>query len=210
MIEKLSTIADKSDYIPTGSEIVIDLSSWNRDDQLAFRIREIKKAIGERNVIEFMYYSNGTLTKRRAEPCVIVFKETNWYLYAYCLLREDFRLFKLRRMRDIRTTDVKFETRQFALDGVNWDGEVEGTGHSTIVALFDQSVRYVIDDIFGAKHYETTADGRLKAVFPMAVDGWLYGFLLGFGDRIEILEPVELRDRIKDIAKSIYRIYEQT
>jgi predicted DNA-binding transcriptional regulator YafY len=75
--------------MPAGNEIMIDLSSWNKNDRLHLRINEIKKAIRMKNIINFTYYTNGKLTKREVEPCVIVFKESNWYLYGYCLLRND-------------------------------------------------------------------------------------------------------------------------
>lgn len=209
LIEKLSDIANKSDYMPTGNEIMIDLSSWNKNDRLALRIQEIKKAIRERRIIEFIYYTNEKLTDRKVEPCVIVFKETNWYLYAYCLLRKDFRLFKLRRMSGLKITDASFEARKFSIDSVKWDGEFDSNRHSPIVVLFDKSMEYSVDDIFGVDNYEIVEDGRLKVTFHMGISGWLYGFLLGFGDKIEVLEPVELRDRIKSIAESVCKVYEK-
>ncbi len=210
LIEKLTNIAGKSDYIPTGNEIMIDLSSWNKNDQLGLRIREIKKAIRERKIIQFIYYSNGKLTERRVEPCVIIFKEANWYLYAYCLLRKDFRLFKLSRMSGLKITDIAFEGREFSIDSVNLDGDFDNDKHLPIVVMFDKSMVYVVNDIFGINNYEIAPDGRLKVTFHMGISGWLYGFLLGFGDKVEVLEPVELREKIKSMAESICKVYEKT
>jgi len=210
LIEKLAGIANKSDYVPTGNEIMIDLSSWNKNDQLSLRIKEIRKAIRERRIIEFMYYSNEKLTERRVEPYVIIFKEANWYLYAYCLLRKDFRLFKLRRMSGLKITDIYFETRGFSFDSLNWSGEFDSGVRLPIVVLFDKSMVNVVNDIFGMDNYEIAPDDRLKVTFYMGISGWLYGFLLGFGDKIEVLEPVELREKIKDMAESICKVYQKT
>lgn len=196
LIDKLTGMVNKSGYVPAGNEIIIDLSSWNKNDQLGYRIQEIKKAIREHKIIEFMYYSDEKLTKRKAEPCVIVFKEANCYLYAYCLKRKDFRLFKLRRMSDLKITDTSFEAREFSFDNINWEQEFENKKNLTIVALFDKSMVHAVNDIFGFNNYEIAPDGRLKVTFNMAMNGWLYGFILGFGDKIEVLEPIELRDRI--------------
>lgn len=208
LIEKLTNIAGKSDYIPPGNEIMIDLSSWNKNDRLGLRIREIKKAIRERKIIEFTYYSNEKLTVRKVEPCVIVFKEANWYLYAFCLLRQDFRLFKLRRMSELRIIDAVFAAREFFLDSVNWDGEYDGDRQSAIVVLFDRSMKYAVNDIFGVNNYEIVENGRLKVTFHMGMGGWLYGFILGFGDKIEVLEPVELREKIRIIAERVGKLYQ--
>lgn len=182
MIEKLTALADKSDYMVTGNEIMVDLSSWNQNDQLGLRIREIKQAIRERKIIHFTYYTNEKLTERRVEPCVIVFKDTNWYFYAYCLLREDFRLFKLRRMSELMITDTSFTAREFSIDRVKWDQEFDQDKHLPIEVMFDKSLKHLVDDIFGMGNYEIMEDGRLKVNIYMGESGWLYGFLLGFGE----------------------------
>lgn len=209
LIEKLTGLANKSDYIATGNEIMIDLSPWNKNDQLSFRIRELRKAIRDRKIIEFTYYSNEKLTHRKVEPYVIVFKDTNWYLYAYCLMRRDFRLFKLRRMSGLKITNTTFDTRGFSLDKVDWDEKYDEKKQAKIVVLFDKSLQYSVNDILGIDKYEIVKDGKLKVTFQMPVNTWLYGFLLGFGDKIEVLEPVEIRDKIKNIAKSIYEVYKK-
>mgnify|MGYP001278173205 CR=1 FL=1 len=192
-----------------GDEIIIDLSPWNQNDQLGLKIQEIKQAIRERKIIEFQYFSNEKLTERRVEPCQIIFKQANWYLYGYCLLRKDFRLFKLRRISGLTITDTSFEPREFSIDRLSWDGESDGDKHLPIVVLFDKSMVYAVNDIFGMDNYEIAPDGRLKVEFQMEISGWLCGFLLGFGDKIEVVEPVELRDRIKSMAESIYKVYEE-
>lgn len=209
LIEKLTGLANKSDYIATGNEIMIDLSPWNKNDQLSFRILELRKAIRDRKIIEFTYYSNEKLTHRKVEPYVIVFKDTNWYLYAYCLMRRDFRLFKLRRMSGLKITNTTFDTRGFSLDKVDWDEKYDEKKQAKIVVLFDKSLQYSVNDILGIDKYEIVKDGKLKVTFQMPVNTWLYGFLLGFGDKIEVLEPVEIRDKIKNIAKSIYEVYKK-
>ncbi|MGI6669687.1 MAG: helix-turn-helix transcriptional regulator [Acetivibrionales bacterium] len=76
--------------------------------------------------------------------------------------------------------------------------------------MFDKSMEYSVNDIFGMDNYEIAGDGRLKVTFQMHVTTWLYGFLLGYGDKIEVLEPAELRDKIKNMAKSICEAYEKT
>ena len=207
LIDKLTGIAGKSGCIPAGNEIMIDLSPWNKDDQLGFRIQELKKAVRERKIIEFVYYSNEKLTERKAEPCIIVFKETNWYLYAFCLLRQEFRMFKLRRMSSLKITDESFSAREFSMNSVNLDLEFDRDRFSAIVALFDKSMEYSVNDIFGVDNYEIAEDGRLKVNFQMEMSEWLYGFLLEFGGKVEVLEPPELREKISDLAKSVCKLY---
>ncbi len=221
LIEKLNGVANKTSCAPAGNSIMIDLSSWNKNDLLGLRIQEIKNAIRERKIIEFEYVKGDSLQRellsdgksapspctRKVEPYVVVFKEANWYLYAFCLLRQGFRLFKLRRMSGLKITGDSFAPRSFSMDKVGWEEEFDGDRHSVITVLFDRSMEHVVNDIFGIGSYDLEKDGRLKITFHMGIGGWLYGFILGFGDKVEVLEPAELRDTIKSIAESICRLY---
>jgi predicted DNA-binding transcriptional regulator YafY len=207
LIEKLTGITANTELIPTGNEIMIDLSSWNRYDQLGKDIEKIKDVIRRRRLISFRYYTNEKLTERKAEPYQIIFKESNWYLYAFCLLRNDFRLFKLRRMSGLKILDEGFEPRPFTVEEMQWDEAYDRDNHLEIVILFDPVMKYSIDDIFGVENYEFEEDGRLRVTFIMPPGTWLYGFLLGFGDKAEVLEPPELREKICSMAESISGVY---
>ncbi|MDP4093705.1 MAG: YafY family protein [Bacillota bacterium] len=208
LIERLTGIANKSDCIPAGNEIVIDLSSWNKNDKLGFCIKEIKKAIQERRIIEFNYFGfEEKQTVRKAEPYVLVFKEANWYLYAFCLLRMDFRLFKLRRINNMYITDDVFERREVYLEKIGMDQAYDKDIHPAITVLFDKALYNTVNDTFGVDSYETVEDGRLKVTFHMDLNRWLYGFLLGFGDKVDIVEPAELKTKLKDIAEGVYKKY---
>lgn len=207
LIEKLTGITADKALMPTGDEIMIDLSSWSRYDQLSKSIRRIKDAIRDRRLIRFLYYTNKTLTERQAEPYQIIYKESNWYLYAFCRLRNDFRLFKLRRMSGLDILDERFEPKPCSVEDLHWDEAFDRSSQMEIVVLFDPIMKYSVDDIFGVENYEYTDDGRLRVTFLMPEAVWLYGFLLGFGDKAEIIEPPGLREEIGRMAESIARIY---
>jgi len=209
LIEKFAGITAPADMAPAGNEILIDLSSWNRYDQLGREIQRIREAIRDRRIIRFFYYTNEKLTERHAEPYQIIFKESNWYLYAFCLLRNDFRLFKLRRMSGLDVWEETFEPRPYSVEKLHWDEAYGGDAHLEIVALFDPVMKYSIDDIFGVENYEVGEDGRLRVTFRLPQGVWLHGFLLGFGDRAEILEPPELRQKICSMAESIVSVYKE-
>lgn len=207
LIEKLTGITSSAGLLPPGDEIMIDLSSWNKFDQLAKDIQRIKGAIRSRRLIRFHYYTNETLTDRTVEPYQVIFKQSNWYLYAYCLLRNDFRLFKLRRMNGLAIQGDSFEPRAYSIEEMKWDETYDMDDHMRIVALFDPVMKYSVEDIFGFENYEYEQDGRLRVTFLMPTGVWLYGFLLGFGDKAEILEPPELREKISAMAESISKVY---
>lgn len=207
LIEKLSGIAPDKELIPTGNEIMIDLSSWSRYDQLNKSIRRLKDAIRDCRLIRFKYFTNEKLTEREAEPYQIIFKESNWYLYAFCRLRNDFRLFKLRRISELDVLDEHFQPQPCSVSDLHWDEINDKSDRMEIVVLFDPIMKYSIDDIFGVENYEYAEDGRLRVTLLMPIAVWLYGFLLGFGDKAEIVEPPELREKISMMAEDVAKLY---
>ena len=105
LMEKIQ--AGSSEFVNGRNSILIDLSSWYQDT-LPPKIGLIQDAIELRRRIRFDYYSPGGETKREIEPYYLIFKWSSWYAYGFCLLREDFRLFKLNRMDSIVHTSDKF------------------------------------------------------------------------------------------------------
>lgn len=210
LIDKFSGLSAGSGSLPAGPELLIDLSPWNKYDQLGIMIEEIKKAIHNRQTIEFLYITGHNITRRRVEPQVIVFKQSNWYLYAFCLLRQDFRLFKLKRIYELTLCDEYFNSREFYLDEISWDDEAQYAHLEPVVVVFDSVLKYAVRDIFKSDNCEILNDGRIKVSFPGQGSDWLYGFLLSFGDKVEVLSPEEVRNNIKSIVRNILAIYQKT
>ena len=80
--------------------IEVDFSDWvhRNPGQDTFNI--IKGAIFQKRVISFCYFSGtGKKEKRNVKPIRLVFKSKSWYLYSFCLLRNDYRFFKLTRIK---------------------------------------------------------------------------------------------------------------
>lgn len=89
--------------------IEVDFSDWvqGKPQQNTFVL--IKNAIFQKKVISFCYFnSKGNNSKRNALPICLVFKSKDWYLYAFCLLRNDYRFFKLTRIRQVEMLSDTF------------------------------------------------------------------------------------------------------
>ena len=108
LMEKIQ--AGSSEFITGRDSILIDLSSWYRDS-LAPKIEIIQDAIGDRRLIKFRYYAPSGESERTVEPYYLVFRWSSWYLWAWCLKRKDFRLFKLNRMDGVQITEENFKCR---------------------------------------------------------------------------------------------------
>jgi predicted DNA-binding transcriptional regulator YafY len=87
----------------------VDFSPWGSDDKGFRQFTLIKDAILSHKIIEYNYFSSsGEKTARRVEPMRLIFKINAWYLQAFCLTRNELRMFKIVRMADVHVTEDLF------------------------------------------------------------------------------------------------------
>jgi len=200
LLQKLGSAFRKANT----SWIEVDFSRWGmrRTDNPKFE--QLKKAILEKRIVHMLYCgTSGGLSERDVKPLRLVFKNKNWYLQAFCLQAEAFRLFKVSRMLELTLTGDTF-TESYAdlppLDG----GEAPPYPGTAMRLRFPSSMAFRVYDEFDRDSITPQPDGSLcvRAAFP--IDGWVFGYLLSFGTEVEILEPASLRAELADYVKKIY------
>jgi proteasome accessory factor C len=80
--------------------ISVNLLSSGFDSTIAARQARIEKAVARRKTIRFRYRSlgDGEARERTVDPYGMFLSRGNWYLVGYSHMRDDIRVFKLRRM----------------------------------------------------------------------------------------------------------------
>lgn len=202
LMEKIQ--AGSSELISGRDSILIDLSSWYKTS-LAPKIATIQDAIENRHIIEFDYYAPSGESKRSIEPYYVVFKWSSWYVYGWCLKRKDYRLFKLNRMDKVRETDKDFICRNAPVPELS--SELAFPRNILLKALFDADMKWRLVEEFGPDCYEVQEDGRLLLTQDYSDINDLTMWMLTFGDKVEVFEPAEVRERLKEIAESMIETY---
>lgn len=202
LMEKIQ--AGSSELISGRDSILIDLSSWYKTS-LAPKIATIQDAIENRHIIEFDYYAPSGESKRSIEPYYVVFKWSSWYVYGWCLKRKDYRLFKLNRMDKVRETDKDFICRNAPVPDLS--SELAFPRNFLLKALFDADMKWRLVEEFGPDCYEVQEDGRLLLTQDYSDINDLTMWMLTFGDKVEVFEPAEVRERLKEIAESMIETY---
>lgn len=203
LMDKLS--CGSNDYVGASGPVVINLSSWYQSS-LPPKFELIKEAIERKKKIEFHYYGPGGDNTRILEPCLLIFEWSSWYVWGYCLLRDDFRMFKLNRMDQIRCTNEDCEKREIPLyhmdpRKVSWTNGVE------VTAEFDKSMKWRLIEEFGINSFSENADGRLLMNIGWSDQESLFGWLLGFRDCVRIIEPVEYQKDFLNLLERIKNLY---
>lgn len=211
LMEKLRNIMSSSQLENLDSKVeqlVIDISPWGANELLKKSISSIRKAIENRKEIEFTYIdSQGKRTIRRVEPYSLVLKGQKWYLYAWCHIRQDFRLFKLSRIRELAATDICYEPKKVSMENLIREEQWKAPENMISLELvFEKEMESIVTEWFG-EELEKQEDGRLRAKAVLPENNWLYGFILSFGMGVEVINPPHIRRIIADISKGIYEKY---
>ncbi len=205
LMEKLQ--AGSSEYISGSESILIDLSSWYKDT-LAPKIALIQDAIELQKRIRFDYYSPGGETKREIEPYYLIFKWSSWYVYGFCMLRKDFRLFKLNRMDGI-IHGICFEKRN-EIPRPELSNDKVFPSEGKVKAVFDPSMKWHLVEEYGIDSFKEQEDGTLLFEHEYPDDEGLISWILSCRDKVTVIEPQSVRDRIYQIACDLTAKYQKS
>lgn len=202
LMEKLKA---GSSAVVSGSEtILIDLSSWYQDS-LPARMELIQNAIEERKVIRFNYYAPNGDSTREIEPYFLIFKWSNWYVWGWCRLREDYRMFKLTRMDQIVQSDTRAADRKVPIPDLSNERIFPGGIH--VKAVFQPEMKWHLLEEFGADSFEVQPDGTLLFEQEYTDRDNLLTWMLTCKDKVTVLEPEDIRDELFHIAGNIMKLY---
>lgn len=204
LMEKIQT--GSSEFIRGRDSMLIDLSSWYKGS-LAPKIEVTQSAIEDKNLLEFRYYAPSGESNRMIEPYYLVFRWSSWYVWGWCLDREDYRLFKLNRMDGVAETDRKFVCRDVPMPDLS--NEKIFPGGIRVKALFALDMKWRLVEEFGPHCFTETDDGRLLFTADYTDIDNLVTWFLTFGAKVEVLEPAGARDIIRRNAEETMRIYRE-
>jgi len=200
LLNKLSAIFNTN----ARNWIEVDLSNWRYNKPSQDIFNSIKFAILDKKIISFEYYSKGNSTYRKIEPIKLLFKSYNWYIYGFCLFRNDYRLFKLSRINNLKVLDDKFERCDETSSIV--DNAFYNQNLVPVKLMFDKSVSYRVFDEFDKSEIEIN-DEFLIVNTNLPSNDYLFSYLLSFGPNIELLEPYDLKEEFKKVIKEISKKY---
>ena len=201
LMEKLSVGA--SALLSGDARILIDLSSWYKTS-LPPKIQLIQRAMEQRCLIRFTYFSPREESRRTVEPYHLVFHWSDWYVWGWCRAREAFRLFKLNRMTELSAGGT-FVPRSAPLPDL--DPQRIFPPKCQVTVLFDPTYRWRLVEEYGVDRFAIQPDGRLRFTGGFPDGDSALSWILTFGEGAELLEPEELRDRLGILGRQLARRY---
>lgn len=217
--KKISHTLEKLEYISPHQNmrselrnmipINIDYNNWSSNYADKEKLKTLNKAIDEKRIINFNYINTkGEYTNRIVEPLSLLLKDFSWYLSGYCHSRDDFRLFKVKRMRKLNATETFFTRETLPLEALDYSEEwYKDKPVLNIILKFVPEAGMRVVDCFNEEQIMFNEDKTITVKFTMPEDIWLFELILGFGSQVEVIEPLNLRRLIRQKAIEINNIY---
>ena len=157
---------------------------------------------GQRLKIWRFSRQSGKTTEREVSPQRLAHYRDSWYLDAWCHLRDDVRSFSIDAIQrvsilDTAAKEVSAKTiDQSVGEGYGiFGGSPKGWAK---LRFTPERARWVAGERWHSKQRsETMDDGSYMLEIPYSDERELVGDLLRFGADVEVLEPTELRAKVK-------------
>jgi predicted DNA-binding transcriptional regulator YafY len=174
----------------------------------------VASATLKRKQIKIGHYNRGSdeVTERVISPLQLVHYRDNWYLDAYCHLRNAIRSFSVDALRKIELLDeAAIDIPEEELSAVLASGYGIFAGKSVSWAKLKftaERAKWVSVEIWHPDQrsfYEP--DGSYVVEIPYSDDRELMMDILKYGAGVEVLEPLNLRSKVIDSLNKTLKIY---
>lgn len=191
LFNKVKAIFDKVD----SSWFEVDFNVWGNSDNYKNNFELLKNAIINKKVIGFDYYnSKGENSSRKVLPLKLCFKYNSWYLYSYDCYKNDYRLFKIMRIKDIKNLDEIF-SKDIVLDRPIFEDK---TKRVNLKLEINKNLSYRVYDEFDENCIKVLDNGNFLVEVNMPENEWLYGYILSFGECAKVIFPSYIKNIIID------------
>jgi len=155
----------------------------------------------KRIVIDYLARASNKLTRREISPQRLVYYRGNWYLDAWCHLRNEIRSFALDAIQNVELLEIHAED----IDDQTLD-EVLGSGYGIFsggdlqwaTLLFTpEHARWVSSEYWHPEQKgQILDDGSYELQVPYSKDTELIMDILRHGASVQVMAPPELRDKV--------------
>lgn len=201
----LSKFSIFNDSIKSNRKFVIDTTPWGinvkRQNQ---KLEEIQKATEQTRYLLFDYTDlNKNMTRRKIEPYTIIMKGNSWYLYGYCTFRNDYRLFNINRIVNLKIENIFTERENIKPIGAfNIDQP-----RTPIEIILQTKTSFTVPEYLNPIEEKILKENKRQIKCSVPLDEWLYSILMSLSNEFEIIEPLYVREEIINRIKESLKIY---
>ena len=208
----------------------VDFSRWGKKTGDSEKFNLLKTCILKRQPVTFVYSgTSGKTENRQTYPLKLVFKKNTWYLQGFCPDKNDYRIFKLNRLRRLSVLPGNFEDKYHPplLDTSEYVPENPATNPPdtsnpnppdttmpnppipviSLTLQFSPEAAYRVYDEFEPEEIKRNDDGSFTVEVSYPETDWVYGYILSFGSTVTVIAPRKAAEIIKSRSEKIFQKY---
>lgn len=216
LIRKLTTLASCNQATELNRHIYVDNRVKPENEEVYYTVDSIHNAINNNKQIEFKYYQ---YTGRKEKifkndgylyslsPYALIWSEDHYYVIGFSRKHNKISKFRVDRMAQTRINAMDsmprpedFDVAEYAKSVFEmFDGETKSIELKCTNDLMD-----VIVDRFG-ENVDTVELGSncFKAIVDISISPTFYGWVFGFGNKMSILAPPDVKNEYMAMARSV-------
>ena len=213
--KKLDMTLEKLLAVNTGNEqhsVILDFNAARENDRVNESLPVIEQAITAKRRLEFDYTDSVNHGSHRiTEPLLLTYKWYAWYVFAYCTEKKAYRLFKAARISNPMIAKQSFfhlhhNSSELLEAHLNKDRRT----YWNIKLLCRAEVKTPVNEYLGGTVVEEYENGDFVILLHLPENERMwFSLLLGFGSKIKVLEPQELKNRLLQNACDLQSLYQE-
>ncbi len=195
----------------------------NENDQVYLNVDEIHRAIRENKKIAFYYYSWGkdkrlharrNQKRYRISPFYLIWKDEYYYLVAYDSEAALTKYYRVDKMQDMEVLEENREGHEITgqvnpAEIASRDFSMFAGKNQSVTLFFPEEMIGVVIDRFGKDITIRQRDEELfSARVSVSVSQQFFGWISGFGGRIRIEMPLEVKQEYVEYLKTLLAVYD--
>lgn len=164
---------------------------------------QLARAAAEGRQLELQYRKPGGAAEKRAvDPYHLANVNGDWFLFAYCHLRNDIRTFVPARIQSAEATGKRFHRpKDFSIEAALRDsfGVHSGKADFTVIIRFNELVADFIREKkwHASQQLKNLSNGAVELTLRLSSLIEVQRWILSWAGNAEVIEPVELKDAVR-------------
>ncbi|MDB5157803.1 MAG: hypothetical protein JWR50_2510 [Mucilaginibacter sp.] len=169
-------------------------------------IQTILNSIAQKKVLALNYFAQHSQehTKRYVEPVGIFFMAGFWHLIGYCRLRNDYRDFRIDRIKNLTITDEYYTDEHPSLKDYITKKTKEKVLDAVVIVV-DKAIHPHLEN---QKYYsgfiseKVVGDAIEMTFLTESLEGFARWYMM-YGECAEIITPDSLKDRVRELTERL-------
>ncbi|PXV66772.1 putative DNA-binding transcriptional regulator YafY [Dysgonomonas alginatilytica] len=199
----------EKDYLSDVEDNISILGKSDTGRELPTAITQcILKSISEQKVMRIIYFTNENMSERDVEPIGCFYSQINWYMVAFCRLRNDYRSFRIDKISSFALTDEPFSKEHLSLPQYIEKYRLQKDIYEVIIRVKNSDLITINDYKYYHGWLKEEVEGDYTDIhFRIFNLEHFARWYLSFADIANIIKPDILKEKVKDQINSLLNKY---